>query len=91
VGKGNVEWNESAPHGAGRILSRTKAKATLDVGHFQEGMKSAGVYTTTANAGTLDESPDAYKSKDLILECIKDTVDVVDMVKPIYNFKAGGE
>lgn len=91
VGKGNKDYNMSAPHGAGRILSRSKAKAELDVDFFKEDMKQAGVYTTTANASTLDESPDAYKDMNIILENIKDTVDVVEMIKPVYNFKAGGE
>jgi RNA-splicing ligase RtcB len=91
VGKGSKKYNYSAPHGAGRILSRSKAKAVLDVEYFQEDMKQAGVYTTTANAGTLDESPDAYKDMAIILENIKETVDVIEMVKPVYNFKAGGE
>lgn len=91
VGKGNKKYNFSAPHGAGRILSRSKAKETLDVEYFQADMKQAGVYTTTANAGTLDESPDAYKDMSIILENIKETVDVIEMVKPVYNFKAGGE
>jgi len=91
TGKGNKKWNYSAPHGAGRILSRSKAKETLDVDYFQEDMKQAGVYTTTANASTLDESPDAYKDYKVILKAIEETVDVVDMVKPIYNCKAGGE
>jgi len=88
VGKGNAKYNYSAPHGAGRILSRSKAKQLLDVAYFQEDMQQAGVYTTTANAGTLDESPDAYKDVAIILENIKETVDVVEMVKPVYNFKA---
>lgn len=91
VGKGSKKWNESAPHGAGRILSRSKAKETLDVDFFVEDMKKAGVYTTTANKHTIDEAPGAYKDKDTILKCIEETVDVVDFVKPIYNFKAGGE
>lgn len=91
VGKGNKKYNYSAPHGAGRILSRSKAKAVLDVGLFQEDMKQAGVYTTTANEGTIDESPDAYKDMNIILENIKETVDVIEMVKPVYNFKAGVE
>ncbi len=91
VGKGSKKYNYSAPHGAGRILSRSKAKALLDVGYFQEDMRQAGVYTTTADAATLDESPDAYKDMTIILENIKETVDVVEMVKPVYNFKAGGE
>lgn len=91
VGKGNKKYNYSAPHGAGRILSRSKAKALLDVEYFQEDMKQAGVYTTTADASTLDESPDAYKDMGIILDNIKETVDVIEMVKPVYNFKAGGE
>lgn len=91
VGKGSKKYNFSAPHGAGRILSRSKAKAILDVEYFQEDMKQSGVYTTTANAGTLDESPDAYKDMSIILDNIKETVDVIEMVKPVYNFKAGAE
>ncbi len=90
-GKGSKKYNYSAPHGAGRILSRSKAKETLDVEYFQEDMKQAGVYTTTANKGTLDESPDAYKDKDIIIQNILETVDIVEFVKPAYNFKAGGE
>lgn len=91
IGKGSKKYNYSAPHGAGRILSRTKAKELLNVDSFQQGMKDAGVYTTTANAGTLDESPDAYKDKEVILQNIQETVDVVEFIKPVYNFKAGGE
>jgi RNA-splicing ligase RtcB len=90
-GKGNKKYNFSAPHGAGRILSRSKAKELLDVEYFQEDMKQAGVYTTTANQGTLDESPDAYKDKDIIIQNIAETVDIIEFVKPVYNFKAGGE
>jgi tRNA-splicing ligase RtcB len=90
-GKGNPDFNNSAPHGAGRILSRSKAKQTLDVEFFKEDMKQAGVYTTTANASTLDESPDAYKDFNMILAAIQETVTVDEMVKPVYNFKAGGE
>ncbi len=88
VGKGNEKYNFSAPHGAGRILSRSKAKETLDVELFQEDMRLANVYTTTANAQTLDEAPDAYKDKQIILDNIKETVDIVDFVKPIYNYKS---
>lgn len=88
-GKGSDKYNQSAPHGAGRILSRTKAKAQLNVESFQKEMKDAGIYTTTANASTLDEAPSAYKDKDIILANISETVDVVDFIKPIYNFKAG--
>ena len=90
-GKGSKKYNYSAPHGAGRILSRSKAKALLDVDYFKEDMKQSGVYTTTANASTLDESPDAYKDKDMIIENIKETVDIISFVKPIWNFKAGNE
>lgn len=91
VGKGSKKYNFSAPHGAGRILSRTKAKELLDVNFFKETMEEAGVYTTTACTATLDEAPGAYKDMSLILENIKETVDIVEMIKPVYNFKAGGE
>ena len=90
-GKGSDKYNQSAPHGAGRILSRTKAKAQLNVETFKKQMADAEIYTTTATKDTLDESPDAYKDKDLIMKNIVDTVDVVDMIKPVYNFKAGGD
>ena len=88
-GKGNRKYNLSAPHGAGRVLSRTKAKEILSTDTFQRQMSDAGVYTTTANANTLDESPDAYKDVQTILDNIGDTVDVLEMIKPIYNYKAG--
>jgi RNA-splicing ligase RtcB len=87
-GKGSAKHNYSAPHGAGRSLSRKKAKATLSLKEFTEGMAEAGVYTTTATADTLDEAPGAYKPMDTILENIEETVEVVTMLKPIYNFKA---
>lgn len=88
-GRGNSQYNNSAPHGAGRILSRAQAKKTLNVDNFVQQMSTAGVFTTTANASTLDESPDAYKPMNIILENIKETVDVIEFIKPIYNFKAG--
>lgn len=91
VGKGSDKYNFSAPHGAGRILSRTQANRELNVSDFQTQMKSAGVFTTTANSDTLDEAPGAYKPMDLILENIKETVDVSELIKPIYNFKSGGD
>lgn len=91
VGKGSSKYNNSAPHGAGRILSRAQAKRTLSVEGFSEQMKNAGVFTTTANVETLDEAPGAYKPMDLILENIKETVDVIEFIKPAYNFKAGGD
>ncbi len=90
-GKGSQKYNFSAPHGAGRILSRTKAKAQLNVAAFKKEMVDAGIYTTTATKDTLDEAPGAYKDKDIILQNITETVDIVEMIKPIYNFKAGGD
>lgn len=86
IGKGNQEWNFSAPHGAGRLMSRTKAKELLSMSEYQETMQ--GIYTTSVNEYTLDESPMAYKSAEEILSNIGDTVDVVSIIKPIYNFKA---
>lgn len=87
-GKGNLEWNNSAPHGAGRILSRTQAKKQLNLDEFHAQMDGAGVFTTTANSDTLDEAPGAYKDKEVILSCIGDAVDVIDFIRPVYNFKA---
>lgn len=86
VGKGNEDWNYSAPHGAGRIMSRAKAKEKLSLEVFEDTMK--GIYSTTVNASTLDESPDAYKPSELIIEAIKDTVEIKSIIKPIYNYKA---
>ena len=86
VGKGNPEWNDSAPHGAGRTMSRTAAKARLDMDEYRREM--AGVYTTSVNEATLDEAPMAYKSLDDIVDAIRESVDVVEVLKPIYNFKA---
>lgn len=86
VGKGNPEWNYSAPHGAGRLMSRTKAKANLSMDEYRETMK--GIYTTSINENTLDEAPMAYKSLEDIIDVIRESVDVIDVMKPIYNFKA---
>lgn len=86
IGKGNDDWNQSAPHGAGRIMSRSKARETVSLDDFQQSMK--GIYTTSVSMSTLDESPMVYKSLDEILENIKDTIDVIKIIKPIYNFKA---
>lgn len=86
VGKGNAEWNYSAPHGAGRIMSRTQAVKTLSLQEYRKEM--AGVYTTSVNEGTIDEAPMAYKSLNDILDVIGDTVDVIEVMKPVYNFKA---
>lgn len=86
VGKGNPEWNYSAPHGAGRIMSRTKAKANINMDEYIEAMK--GIYTTSINENTLDEAPMAYKSLEDIIYVIKESVDVIDVMKTVYNFKA---
>lgn len=86
VGKGNPEWNYSAPHGAGRVMSRTKAKNTLSLDEYKETMK--GVYTTSINEHTLDEAPMAYKRLEDIIDVISASVDVIDVMKPVYNFKA---
>lgn len=86
-GKGNTEWNISAPHGAGRLLSRSKAKTTLSMDEFKEQMQ--GIYTTTVSDSTLDESPMAYKPMDEIIEQIGPAVDIIERITPIYNFKAG--
>ena len=86
IGKGNPEWNFSAPHGAGRIMSRMQAKAKLSIDDYKKAMD--GVYTTSISQDTLDEAPMAYKSLSDILDVIGDTVDIVDVMKPVYNFKA---
>lgn len=86
VGRGNPDWNYSAPHGAGRIMSRAAAKKALNMADYRAAM--AGVYTTSVNAATLDEAPMAYKSLSDILDVIHESVDVIDVLKPIYNFKA---
>ena len=88
VGKGNPDWNYSAPHGAGRLMSRTAAKTSLSMEEYRETMK--GIYTTSVNEATLDEAPMAYKSLDDIIDVIRDAVDIIDIMKPVYNFKASG-
>lgn len=91
IGKGNPDWNYSAPHGAGRLMSRSQAKQSLTVSEFKKTMDEAGIYTTSVGRDTLDEAPMAYKPMDEILANIENTVEVVEVIKPIYNFKAGGE
>lgn len=86
VGKGNPEWNFSAPHGAGRLMSRTKAKNSLSLEEYRRTME--GIYTTSVNEDTLDEAPMAYKSLEDIIDVIRASVDVIDVMRPIYNFKA---
>lgn len=85
-GKGNPEWNDSAPHGAGRAMSRVQAKKTLDLKQYRAEMQ--GIYTTSVNLDTLDEAPMAYKSLSDIVDVIGESVKVVDVMKPVYNFKA---
>ncbi len=85
-GKSNSDYNYSAPHGAGRVMSRGEAFRTLTVEDFKKSME--GIYTTTANETTLDESPFVYKPMESILNNIKDTVDVLEIIKPVYNFKS---
>ena len=86
TGKGNQDWNFSAPHGAGRLMSRSKARDVLDMEEYKKQM--AGIYTTCVVKGTLDESPMAYKNMDDIVKNIQPTADILCRIKPIYNFKA---
>ena len=86
IGKGNNDWNQSAPHGAGRLMSRSKARANVDMDEYKDTMK--GIWTTSVNESTIDESPMAYKPMTSIIENVKDTVDIVKIIKPVYNFKA---
>lgn len=89
VGKGNEDWNCSAPHGAGRLMSRSAAKETFTVSEFKKQME--GIYTTSVSRSTLDECPMAYKRIEDIVDNISPTVDIQAIIKPIYNFKAGEE
>ena len=89
VGRGNPEWNFSAPHGAGRVMSRARAKEMLDMDAYRAAM--AGIYTTSVTAETLDEAPMAYKSLAEIETAVRDAVEVVDILKPVYNFKAADD
>lgn len=89
IGKGNEDWNQSAPHGAGRLMSRSAAKVTFTVSEFKKQMK--GIYTTSVNQDTLDECPMAYKGMDDIINNIGDTATIEKIIKPIYNFKAGSD
>lgn len=91
IGKGNEDWNYSTCHGAGRLMSRSVAKSSLSVKEFKDSMKEAGVFSTCVGKGTIDEAPMAYKSMDDIVNNIGDTVDIIQVIKPIYNFKAGEE
>ena len=86
VGKSNEDWNYSAPHGAGRIMSRMKAKETINIEDYKKSME--GIYTTSVNNETIDESPFVYKPMQEIVDCIGDTIEIKKIIKPIYNFKA---
>ena len=86
IGKGSEEWNYSAPHGAGRIMSRGKAKEAIDIEAYKESMN--GIFTTSVNESTLDEAPMAYKSLEDIIDVISDSVDIIEVMRPVYNFKA---
>ena len=86
IGKGNPEWNYSTPHGAGRVMSRTQAMKSLSMDEYRKTME--GVYTTSISEGTLDEAPMAYKSLEDIIDVVAESVDIIEVMKPIYNFKA---
>jgi RNA-splicing ligase RtcB len=86
VGKGNDDWNQSAPHGAGRLMSRSAAFKKLSMEEYAAEM--SGIFTTSVNSQTLDESPMAYKNIDEIISHIAPTADIVERVRPVYNFKA---
>ena len=89
VGKGHPEWNYSAPHGAGRLMSRSKAKENLDLDSYKKAME--GIYTTSVNESTIDEAPMAYKALEDIIDVIRDSVDIIEVMKPVFNFKASEE
>ncbi len=86
TGKGNADWNQSAPHGAGRLMSRKQARLKLSLEEFKKSMD--GIYTTSVSADTLDEAPSAYKPMEEIIANIQDTVEINRIIKPVYNFKA---
>ena len=86
VGKGNEDWNQSAPHGAGRLMSRSKARESISIGAYRETMRN--VHSSCISYDTIDEAPFAYKDMKEIMGCIGPTCDVLEVIKPIYNFKA---
>ena len=89
TGKGNPDWNYSGPHGAGRLLSRSDAKNSISMAEYKKSME--GIYTTSVNSSTIDESPMAYKNPDEIIKAIEETANIIDIIKPIYNFKSGSD
>lgn len=86
IGRGNDDWNQSAPHGAGRIMSRSEAKDNVTLAEYKESMKN--IWSTSVNKSTIDESPMAYKPMQSIIDNVKDTVDIIKIIKPVYNYKA---
>lgn len=86
IGKGNEDWNYSAPHGAGRIMSRSEARANLQLEDFKNAMQ--GIYTTTVDRDTIDEAPMVYKNAQEIIDKVSDTIEITNIITPIYNFKA---
>lgn len=86
MGKGHPDWNFSAPHGAGRLMSRSVAMERITLSQFEQSM--AGVYSSTVNKSTIDESPMAYKPMSEIVDNIGDTAEIVSVIKALYNFKA---
>ena len=86
TGKGNPDWNYSAPHGAGRIMSRSKARDVIEMDDYRKSME--GIYTTSVSTATLDEAPMAYKSLEDIIDVIEESVDVIEVLRPIFNYKA---
>ena len=86
IGKGNEDWNNSAPHGAGRLMSRSKAKEVIDLEDYKDSMK--GIWSSSVKESTLDEAPMVYKPIEEIIENIKETAEILDIIKPLYNFKA---
>ena len=86
IGKGNEDWNCSAPHGAGRLMSRMQAKNSITLTQYEKAMN--GIYSSTVNRSTIDEAPFAYKPTEEIVANIGDTAEIVNIIKPLYNFKA---
>ena len=89
IGKGNQNWNCSAPHGAGRLMARADARSSFTLTQYKKEMQ--GIFTTCISRDTIDESPMAYKPMESIVDKIAPTAQIVSTIKPIYNFKAGGE
>lgn len=89
TGKGNPDWNYSGPHGAGRLLSRSDAKNSISMEDYKKSME--GIYTTCVKSSTVDESPMAYKNPDEIIRAIDETAEIIDIIRPVYNFKAGSD